>query len=166
MFLGKQEPYGSTFLSTSPHPAHIYNKMAISEWRKEYNSKNREKHNEWNKKSIDKWHKANKLRVNISTTICNLLKERGSYKRDKSEKILGCTWDEFKQHIESQFEPWMNWDNYGGKKVTTLDTTWDIDHIIPVSSAKTCNDILKLNHYTNLRPLCAYTNRFIKRDHI
>jgi len=140
--------------------------MAISEWRKEYNRKNREKHNEWNKKSIDKWHKTNKLRVNISTTICNLLKERGGYKPDKSEKILGCSWDEFKQHIESQFEPWMNWGNYGGRNITVPNTSWDIDHIIPVSSASTSEEILKLNHYTNLRPLCSYNNRFIKRDNL
>ena len=27
-------------------------------------------------------------------------------------------------------------------------------------------DIYKLNHYTNLQPLCSYTNRYIKKDRL
>jgi hypothetical protein len=38
-----------------------------------------------------------------------------------------------------------------------LNKSWDIDHIIPISSAKTKEDIIRLNHYTNLQPLCSYT---------
>jgi len=49
----------------------------------------------------------------------------------------------------------MSWDNQG--------KYWDIDHIIPVSSAKTEEEIIKLNHYTNLQPLESYYNRHIKR---
>ena len=36
-------------------------------------------------------------------------------------ELLGCTVDELRQHLESQFEPWMTWKNHG---------LWDIDHII------------------------------------
>jgi len=35
------------------------------------------------------------------------------YKKYSIEKIIGCTFEEFKHHIECKFEPWMNWDNYG-----------------------------------------------------
>lgn len=42
----------------------------------------------------------------------------------------------------------------------------DIDHIIPVSTAKKYEDVIKLNHYTNLQPLCSYVNRVIKRDRL
>ena len=45
-----------------------------------------------------------------------------------------------------------------------LNYGWDIDHIIPISSAITEEDIIRLNHYTNLQPLCAYINRVIKKD--
>lgn len=43
----------------------------------------------------------------------------------------------------------MNWENYG---------EWHLDHIIPISYAKTIEDIYKLNHYTNLQPLWASEN--------
>ena len=42
----------------------------------------------------------------------------------------------------------------------------DIDHIIPLSSAKTEEDIIRLNHYTTLQPLCSYTNRYIKKNNL
>ena len=59
----------------------------------------------------------------------------------------------------------MTWENrglYNGE----LYYGWDIDHIIPISTAKTEEEIIKLNHYSNLQPLCSYTNRVIKRDKV
>lgn len=85
-------------------------------------------------------------------------------KGNRTEEILGLTFDKFKEHIESLFEPWMNWDNQGDKNVTAADIgkKWDLEHRIPLSSAKTEEDILKLCHYSNIRPMCSYTNRYIK----
>jgi len=57
----------------------------------------------------------------------------------------------------------MTWENYG-KYNGDLNHGWDIDHIIPVCSAKTTEEVIELNHYTNLQPLCGYTNRYIKRS--
>ena len=60
----------------------------------------------------------------------------------------------------------MNWDNYGninGNHATKINQRWQIDHQIPLSSAKTEEELIKLNHYTNLQPLCSYTNMFIKK---
>ncbi len=57
----------------------------------------------------------------------------------------------------------MTWENrglYNGE----FNYGWDIDHIIPISFAKTEEDIIKLNHYTNLQPLCSKINRDIKKD--
>ena len=78
---------------------------------------------------------------------------------------MGCTYEIFKLYLESKFEPWMNWGNYGlynGEK----NFGWDIDHIIPMSTANTEGEIIKLNHYTNLQPMCSKTNRDIKRNKI
>lgn len=104
-----------------------------------------------------------KLMHNIRQSIQRALKKEGYVKKLKSEDILGCNIKKFKEHLESKFETWMNWENkglYNGD----LNYGWDIDHIIPVSSALTEDEILKLNHYTNLQPLCSKVNRDIKKN--
>lgn len=57
----------------------------------------------------------------------------------------------------------MTWDNHGLYN-GELNFGWDIDHIIPISSAKTEDEVINLNHYTNLQPLCGKINRDIKKD--
>ena len=102
------------------------------------------------------------LKNHTRNLILKSLKRRGYTKKSQTHKILGCSYEKFIQHIESQFGDWMNWDNkglYNGE----FNYGWDIDHIIPLSSAKTEEDIIKLNHYTNLRPLCSKINRHIKK---
>mgnify|MGYP007071642235 CR=1 FL=1 len=106
-----------------------------------------------------------KLRKRIRQLIRASIKNEGFQKNSKSFTILGCTVEEFKNHIESKFESWMTWENHGkcnGEK----NYGWDLDHIIPVSSAKTEEEIVKLNHYTNFQPLCSYINRNVKRNKI
>lgn len=106
-----------------------------------------------------------KLSTNLRTMIGGAIKRNGYKKLTKTELILGCTFEHFKLHIESLFEPWMSWDNYGLYNGQS-NYGWDIDHIVPLSSALNENDILKLNHYSNLRPLCSYNNRYVKRDNV
>jgi hypothetical protein len=103
------------------------------------------------------------LSISLRSSISNSIKRSGFYKNSKSEDILGCSFNEFKIYLESKFEDWMTWENrglYNGE----LNYGWDIDHIIPISSAETEEDLIKLNHYTNLQPLCSYINRYLKRD--
>jgi len=105
------------------------------------------------------------LKHNINTSILYHLRKFGYSKKARTHEILGCSFDEFKIHIESKFEDWMTWENrglYNGE----LNYGWDIDHIIPISSGKTEEDIIRLNHYTNLQPLCSKINRDIKRDNV
>lgn len=92
-------------------------------------------------------------------------KYQKTYLIESTENMLGCTFEYVKNYIEEKFEPWMSWDNHGkynGKE----KYGWDIDHIIPLSSAKTKEDLIKLFHYTNLQPLDSYINRDIKKDKI
>ena len=78
-------------------------------------------------------------------------KVNGKFKTSKnSEEILGCSIGELIIHLESQFKDGMTIENHG---------TWEIDHIIPLKTAKTKNDIIRLNHYTNLQPLWMEENR-------
>ena len=107
-----------------------------------------------------------KIKTNINRLINFSLKNKSFKKNTKTEQILSCTIQQFKEHLEGLFEPWMNWDNYGNPKdgIFEPNKTWDIDHIIPTSSGLTEDELVKLNHYTNLKPLCSYYNRWIKKD--
>tara|TARA_R110000868_G_scaffold203969_9_gene451974 strand:+ start:2296 stop:2793 length:498 start_codon:yes stop_codon:yes gene_type:complete len=122
--------------------------------------KNRDKINEYvrNKRLVDPLYK---LKGNVRTIVRQSLTRNGYTKRSKTHNIIGCPFDELKEYIESKFEPWMSWDNHGLYN-GELNYGWDIDHIMPLSTAITKEDIIKLNHYTNLQPLCSKTNRDIK----
>jgi hypothetical protein len=106
-----------------------------------------------------------KLKDAIGHNIRESLKRNGSFKNKRTEIILGCSITEFKIYLESKFEYWMNWTNYGLYNGSE-NYGWDIDHIIPISSAKDEDELLKLNHYTNLQPLCSKINRYVKSDSI
>lgn len=104
-----------------------------------------------------------KLKTNIKNLIGNSIRRHNFKKLSRTEQILGCTYDELKLHLEKQFQPWMNWQNKGLYNGTEC-YGWDIDHIIPLASATCEADIIRLNHYTNLQPLCSFHNRVTKRN--
>jgi hypothetical protein len=106
-----------------------------------------------------------KLTCNLRNRISKSITRKGYKKTSKTTDILGIDFESFKLHLENQFEPWMNWDNYGKYKRDTFNHGWDIDHIIPCSSGTTEEEVIKLNHYTNLRPLCSKINRDVKKAH-
>ncbi len=103
------------------------------------------------------------MKGRIQSLICNSFINKGIIKENSVPDILNCTYEEFKEHIENQFLTWMSWDNYG-KYNGEFNFGWDFDHKIPLSSAKTYEEIFKLNHYTNFQPLCSKINRDIKKD--
>lgn len=145
------------------------NKEAIKEYMTKYRKEKKELINLSKKKYHDEKIKSDplyKLSCNIRTLIRASINGKGYKKNTKTENILGCSFDEFKQYLESKFEPWMNWNNYGNWNgiPNEPNTAWDIDHITPNSFGLTENEVIKLNHHTNLQPLCAFTNRKIKRN--
>lgn len=145
---------------------YLANKEKIKVKNKIWRETNKEHLNAYQIKYASEQYKTNatyKLKTRIRKAIRHSFKSNGFTKSSKTQTILGCSFDEFKIHIESQFEPWMNWDNHGLFK-SQNNYGWDIDHIVPLSSATSEDDIIRLNHYTNLKPLCSYINRVVKRN--
>lgn len=64
-------------------------------------------------------------------------------------QLLGCNHNKIRKHIESQFQPGMTWDNHGW---------WHIDHIKPLSTAKTEKQLMMRFRWQNLRPLWREAN--------
>jgi hypothetical protein len=98
-----------------------------------------------------------RLQTNIRALIYHSFFDYDFKKSSKTAIILGCSYKEFHIYLESLFEPWMNWNNHG-VYTGNYNETWQIDHIKPLASANTEEDIIRLNHYTNLRPLCSRKN--------
>jgi len=119
------------------------------------------KQNEWYRNKI-KTDPIYRLRNNIKRKINSSLTRKNLIKNTNTQNILGCSYLEFKMYIESLWKPWMNWCNYGIYNGEP-NYGWDIDHIIEVSNGQTIDEIYKLNHYTNLQPLCSYENRVVKQ---
>lgn len=142
-------------------------KLNQQKWKKNNQERVRERDRKYEKNRKDN-DILFKLKKDLQRTACMVLKNGGYTKKTRTHEILGCSYEQFKTHLEAKFEPWMNWDNRGnwGGIPSKIDTAWDIDHIIPLSSAKNEEELLKLCHYTNLQPLCSYTNRHIKRNKI
>lgn len=118
------------------------------EYKKKYNKENREKL--WENEKKRRENILVKLTVNIRNRVKIFLKTKNITKRNKTFDFVGCTPEYLKEHIEKQFTEGMSWDLMG-KHI-------HIDHIIPLSSAKTEEEIYKLCHYTNLQPLWAKDN--------
>lgn len=139
--------------------------IAQKQWRSNNKQSILDYKNVWekNRRKIDPEFRLKRI---VNTSIRNALL-KNSFTNNKIQKLnkiifehLSYTADELKQHIESQWESWMNWDNYG--KYDPNKDTWQIDHIIPQSKLpytsidddnfKKCWDL------SNLRPLETIAN--------
>lgn len=89
----------------------------------------------------------------LSRLINHSLKNIGKTKNNKTFEMLGYSDLELKNHIEKQFVSKMNWENRN---------KWQIDHIIPISTAKNEKDVIALNQLSNLRPLWTKENNLKK----
>lgn len=123
-------------------------KEAISEYNKNYRSNHKKEANlrKANRKLVDPMFK---LTENLRSRTSKLITKNNFNKSQRFVSYLGCTIPEFKKHIEAKFKENMSWFNYG---------EWHVDHIIPLDTAHTEEDIFRLNHYTNLQPLWAFDN--------
>jgi hypothetical protein len=119
-----------------------------------YIKNNKEKVNE----SARLWKKKARLNNPKYKLLSNLRERTKDYLKYKTvnpsssiKDIVGCSPQFLKEYLENKFTDGMSWDNYGFYG-------WHIDHIIPLSSAKTEDEVCKLCHYTNLQPLWSVDN--------
>lgn len=89
------------------------------------------------------------LACRVRARIREALRDRYIKKSQKSTDIVGCGWGELRDHLESKFVDGMTWDNM---------KLWHVDHIIPLATAKTEEQVFALCHYSNLQPLWAGDN--------
>lgn len=159
------------FRDNNPEYMKIYfknNKEYYNELHKQWNENNREYLNDYhlnyrkqNQQKIQEyqniWFKEKyetdinyKLKINIKTRILASLKNN-SNKKEKINKYLGCSIQDYKTYLETLFLPEMNWNNHG--------EIWEIDHKKPISSFDLSikDNIFNAFHYTNTQPLFKTT---------
>lgn len=85
-----------------------------------------------------------KLESNMRKRLWKILKTKKMLKTDNTFKIVGENVIFLKEYLEKKFTEGMTWENYG---------QWHVDHIIPLCSANTEEEVKILFHYTNLQPL-------------
>ncbi len=92
-----------------------------------------------------------KIKRNLRNRLYYAL--RGASKSKRTLELLGCSVQELKTHIESQFLTGMTWENY-------TSNGWHIDHIKPCDSfdLKNPKEQETCFHYTNLQPLWGIDN--------
>lgn len=159
------------------------NKEILKEKAKQYHHKNKEyrnkKRSELQKKNRNKINTKfrekmlNDIQFAIYERFRSLvkahLKKYNISKKSKSIKnIMPYTIHKLREHLESQFEPWMNWDNWGKYNSENWNDndastwTWQIDHIVPASTFKYTSmedeEFKKCWSLENLRPLSAKQN--------
>lgn len=145
-----------------------------------YREKKLKKHKAWREANAEKlraWHRENyaknkakilnknKLRgrvrratdpvyrviANMRTAVGRFL--TGRVRAGRTMALIGCSREELRAHLESQFKDGMSWENYGRNG-------WHVDHKHPVSRFDLTNPDQQRAcfHWTNLQPLWAIDN--------
>lgn len=96
------------------------------------------------------------MQARLSRLHRHAISQIGAMKNSPTFEQLGYTPEDLKLHIERQFTQGMGWHNM---------SEWQIDHIIPASTAETMEDVVALNQLSNLRPMWAGENNR-KRNNI
>ena len=136
-----------------------YQKEYNKEYQKEYQKTDKFKEylREWKKKERGINAKY-KLDDNMSGAIWKALK--GKKAGRKWEELVGYTVEDLIKHLESKFESWMNWNNYGIYEEGKFK--WHIDHIKPKSlfnyNGPEDDEFKKCWELENLQPLEAIEN--------
>jgi len=143
------------------------NKEKHKIWSKTWRENNKEYFREYNRqynKNVRKYNINDRIAHRIRRRIRNEIKQARGIKLVSTSGLVGCSWDDLMQHLESQFYDKilpngeiieMSWNNYGYG-----DKKWHLDHFLPCCSF----DLSKIEnqhkcfHYSNLRPLWQNEN--------
>jgi len=150
-----------------------------NQWNKNNPEKHRDNFNRWKAENAERmrehnrnWARNNRGKINAQrrekhatdpkfamamrcrSRLGSALKAKGFKKGSKTADMIGCTWEQLCAHLETFFTDSINWDTR---------STWHIDHIIPLASAKTMEELMELAKWTNLQPLFGPDN-FAKGD--
>lgn len=134
-------------------------------YREEHKDELKQKDKERRKRDIDilrerdkSRYEKDKLNRRLSNNICQSLK--GAKAGRHWEDLVPYTLQELKEHLESQFDKNMSWDNYG--------SYWEIDHIRPQNTFNITSpddpDFQICWSLANLRPLEKSLNRQRPKD--
>ena len=135
------------------------NRVKIRGWHNSYREENKDYLNKTGRERQKKRRSLEPLynfKLKLRDSISKSLKRGGYTKRSKTFDILGVDYETFQTYISRKFKEGMTFENHG---------EWHLDHIIPMASANTEEEAIKLNHYTNFQPLWA-TDNLKKSDNI
>lgn len=150
-------------LKKTSNEYYINHRGEHSVWAKEWYRKNKNKSlqtkKDWFEKNKEKIYKLRNqrrkidIKYKLSCYLRNRLNKvlRGFSKSVSVLKLIDCSIEQLKQHLESKFTYGMSWKNYG---------KWHVDHIRPCASydLSKVSEQHKCFHYTNLQPLWAKDN--------
>lgn len=166
----KRRDYGKAWRGKNPDKAKATafrarskNRALCAQRSRDWRAKNPER----NKKMMAEWYKNNpekraeykslphvKIIRICRSRISTIFRQIKLKKIDSTHEIIGgCSGQFFKEYIEAQFQPEMNWENHG--------SYWELDHTIPIMSfdVKIKSEMLKAFHYSNCKPLKKFDNR-------
>ena len=109
-----------------------YYKEYNREWEQKNKQKRKIQRQKYRKKTQEQCNKYQRYKRNVDPQFCLnryissaiSIALKGIKNGRHWEDLVGYTVNDLMKHLESLFEPWMNWDNYG---------KWHLDHIRPKS---------------------------------
>ncbi len=136
------------------------NKELLKEYNKKWKINNKNKYHsnfvKWKNNNLEhlrryRQNRRKQINIKLIDNIRRRINMAIKSKKNHSIEYLGIDIESYKKYLQQLFDSRMNWNNYGIKG-------WHIDHIIPISSAKNEEELIKLFHYTNTQPLWAEDN--------
>lgn len=130
------------------------NKPKIADSKKKYRQEHAEEIKEYNRRTKKERYHSDPLYhfiCRVRGTLNDSFTRYETYKPRKNKDVIGMSSVELREYLLKTFEliygyPW------------DLKEPVHIDHIVPLSTAKTEDDVIKLCHYSNLRLLKAKDN--------